>query len=1226
MRHFIVFTILCVSLLFNTNAYGFSLVSSSGQTLYYNIVATGKVAVTYPGQSLTTAYSGYNRPTGDLIIPNSVSYLGHTYSVISINEGAFLQCDELTSVSIPNTITSIGNLAFYGCTSLTSVDIPNSVTTIGTLAFSNVHHIEYHGSASGSPWDAISMNGVLEGNFVYSDTTKHHLLAYLGTSSSTIIPNTVDTIGNKAFYRCVTLNSVSISQNVTTIGDFAFYGCSGLTSVTIPNSVTIIGSHAFSGCNGLASMTIGDGVTTINEEAFSHCENLSCVIIPNSVISIGSSAFRYCSNLHSVTIGHNVVSINENAFRDSDIDTVVLRPTIPPALGNNAFGSPYDKLFFLIGCSYDDYYDNSYWNNYRSRIRHPLYNITISLSVNDSIRGTASVIKGPGNRDVRCDSTAVVVANANYGYHFTAWNDGDTSNPRVTTLTQDTNFTAMFDKNQYTILGTADDSIRGDVSGSSIVDYLDTVTLTATANYGYHFVRWNDNITQNPRAIQVTKDTTYTAFFTNNIYYFSLYVDTVIHGEVECSGNGGWYGDGYFSAYLSEINMFATPNYGYHFISWSDGDTNNPRVFILTQDTIFTAMFAPNQYTITGSPVNETRGVVTGGCTVDYLDSVTITATANYGYHFTRWQDYNTDNPRRIQVTQNKTYTAYFDFNQYSITLDVDTNIHGTVNGGGNYNFLSNRTITATPNYGYHFTQWNDGDTNNPRVLTLTQDTAFTALFAKNTYIITAISNDTIRGMVTGSTSTEYLDSVTITATPNYGYHFTAWNDGENANPRTIEATKDSLFTAYFGYNQYTITLNVDTNIHGLVTGGGLYNYISEQTIAATANYGYHFTAWNDGDTTNPRIITLTQDTSFTALFAKNTYTLTGLSADTIRGSVSGSTTMEYLDSVSIAATANYGYHFLYWNDGDTTNPRIITLTQDTVLTACFAKNWYSVIGTSDNETMGYVTGSDTVEYLDNVSLFANSNYGYHFSSWNDGDTNNPRVICMTQDTTFTAMFAKNQYTLTVQSNDETLGSVSNGGVFDYLDTVTIIASASEHYHFVQWNDGNTDNPREYVIVGDVTLTAIFAIDTHTVNVTTNDIARGMVEATGTEFSYGTPCTVTATAYTGYVFSRWSNGITANPYTFAVLEDTELMAIFEEEGTQGIDDVANIDNIRVFSKYDRILIDGLNSQDVTIYTIDGRVIATLPKATEHVAIPATNTGVYIVKIGEYPARKVVVIR
>lgn len=260
------------------------------------------------------------------------------------------------------------------------------------------------------------------------------------------------------------------------------------------------------------------------------------------------------------------------------------------------------------------------------------------------------------------------------------------------------------------------------------------------------------------------------------------------------------------------------------------------------------------------------------------------------------------------------------------------------------------------------------------------------------------------------------------------------------------------------------------------------------------------------------------------------------------------------------------------------------------------------------------------------ATAFAMANSGYHFMQWSNGITSNPYTLTLLSDSTITAEFAHNQHNVLVQSSNGDIGSVAGGGTYNEFDTITLTAYPTEHHHFVRWSDGNTDNPRQYVVTGEATLTAFFAIDTHSVSVVSNDIARGMATSTGTEFVYGTPCTVTATAYTGYMFSRWSNGITANPYTFAVLEDTELMAIFEEEGTQWIDDVATTDNIRIFSKYDRILIDGLNGQDVTIYTIDGRAIASLPKATEHVAIPVTNTGVYIVKIGNHPARKVVVIR
>lgn len=220
-----------------------------------------------------------------------------------------------------------------------------------------------------------------------------------------------------------------------------------------------------------------------------------------------------------------------------------------------------------------------------------------------------------------------------------------------------------------------------------------------------------------------------------------------------------------------------------------------------------------------------------------------------------------------------------------------------------------------------------------------------------------------------------------------------------------------------------------------------------------------------------------------------------------------------------------------------------------------------------------------------------------------------------------------NPYNYTVLSADTAMGHVSVLTEPTCTTPAVIEAMPNNGYHFLYWSDGGHDVQRTITIDCDTILTAYFAIDTHTVTVAPNNNMWGTVTVIGGDvYIHGSPCIVQAYPYQGYVFIGWSDGVTANPYAFAVLEDTELIAIFEEEGTQGIDDVANTDNIRIFSKYDHILIDGLNGQDVTIYTIDGRTIASLPRASEHVAIPVTTTGVYIVRIGNHPARKVIVIK
>ena len=412
------------------------------------------------------------RSLTSITIPNSVTTIG---------ESAFNYCSSLTSVSIPNSVTSIGGSAFRNCSSLTSVSIGNSVTDIGAYAFYNCSSL----TSIDIPNSVTSIGGS----------------AFRGCTSltSVTIPNSVTSIGNYAFEDCSSLTSVSIGNSVTSIGNRAFWGCSSLTSITIPNSVTSIEDYAFYNCSSLTSVTLPNNATIsnnafegiiitidsisyagrdtlvignytltnigfitfyLNDTAYNSIDLIGEVvvyacdksksgdlIIPSTiningnnfnVISIDELAFWGCSNLTSITIPNSVTSIKDLAFYDcSSLSSFTCLAVNPPTLDDGVFYNTPNEKSLIVPCGALDNYINSDWNDdFADRITEEEgYNAV--ANVNNSAFGSVTV-------EGECYS-ATLTAVANACYEFLNWNDGNTENPRLVTLSSDTTLTANFE-------------------------------------------------------------------------------------------------------------------------------------------------------------------------------------------------------------------------------------------------------------------------------------------------------------------------------------------------------------------------------------------------------------------------------------------------------------------------------------------------------------------------------------------------------------------------------------------------------------------------------------------------------------------------------------------------------------------------------------------------------------------------------------------------------------
>ena len=322
MKRFLTMALLLISVA-SPSALAYDFKTDDG--LCYNINDDGKsVTVTYE----TSSSGHYSNLSGEVVIPEYVTYESVTYPVTFVASDAFYGCSGLVSVTIGNCVTSISYRAFYGCSRLTNVTIGNSVTSIGYEAFSGCSGL-----------------------------------------TSVTIPNSVTSIGYDAFYGTAWYNnqpdglvyagpvaykykgtmpsgtSIVLKEGTTGITESAFSGCSGLTSVTIPNSVTEIGHHAFCDCSSLTSITIPNSVTEIDYGVFYDCSSLASISIPNSVTEIGEYAFYGCSGLTSVTIPNSVTAIGGKAFLGCIGLTEVSLPTSIESLGSYLFSSTLRELY-----------------------------------------------------------------------------------------------------------------------------------------------------------------------------------------------------------------------------------------------------------------------------------------------------------------------------------------------------------------------------------------------------------------------------------------------------------------------------------------------------------------------------------------------------------------------------------------------------------------------------------------------------------------------------------------------------------------------------------------------------------------------------------------------------------------------------------------------------------------------------------------------------------------
>jgi uncharacterized repeat protein (TIGR02543 family) len=486
-------------------------------------------------------------------------------------------------------------------------------------------------------------------------------------------------------------------------------------------------------------------------------------------------------------------------------------------------------------------------------------------------------------------------------------------------------------------------------------------------------------------------------------------------------------------------------------------------------------------------------------------------------------------------------------------------------------------TLTATPASGSLFAGWSGASCSGTGTCVVTMDAArsVTANFEPGA-LLTISKNGSGSGTVTSNPvgvdcgldceeTYNYSTIVTLTAIPAAGSIFSGWSGAGCSGTGTCVITMDAArsVTATFEPG-YTLSVYKNGAGSGTVTSSpagidcGLdcnedYGYNTEVTLTATADAGSTFSGWSGAGCSGLGAcsVTMTVARSVTASFAQDQYTLT---TDKIgQGSVGKSpdqATYLYDDMVTLTATADPGWTFNSWSGGLTgsTNPDTVIIQGNIIVTATFTQDQYTLAtNVTGQGSVDISPDQATYVYDDEVNLTATANPGWNFVGWS-GDitsTENPLQVTIQDNTSVTATFTMNSYSLGIGKDGTGSGTVTSDppGIhcgldcsedYDYNTVVTLTAVADTGSTFTSWNGGGCTGTGtcEVTMNEAKSVTATFTLNTYTLSVSNIGTGIGIVTSSpvgincesdcSDDYDYNTVVTLTAVADVNSTFMGWS--------------------------------------------------------------------------------------------------------
>ena len=838
---------------------------------------------------------------------------------------------------------------------------------------------------------------------------------------------------------------------------------------------------------------------------------------------------------------------------------------------------------------------------------------TFELNI-DYVNG--NITKFPDKSFYSYNDIITLTAFPDSGYTFAGWfqNDGNELEDDLSieiTMTEDISLSAKFTIKEYSL--TFNEPIGGDVKKTpNKINYFhgEMVTLTPQPDKGYNFTGWSGDASGNSAPLTITMDQnkSISAQFAKKQY--ALTISDPNNGTITVEPDKDLYN------YGETVYLTPQPNEGYNFITWTGDASGNtvPLPITMNQNKSISAQFAKKQYALTISdPNNGTITVEPDKDLYNYGETVTLTAKPDVGYHIKEWTNDTSGSSieTTITMTDDKTVSAIFEINQYTLTLgsNIPDAYEALYSNPDRSTFSHGEwvEIFVEPQPGYELAGWGGDVDEDPELeisIEMTSDMNVMAIFETSQYIL-EIDEPILGGNIEidpVKPSYNYGETITLTAKPDVGYHIKEWtNDASGSSiETTITMTDDKTVSAIFEINQYTLTLgsNIPDAYEALYSNPdrSTFSHGEWVEIFVEPQPGYELAGWGGDVDEDPELeisIEMTSDMNVMAIFETSQYILEidepilggNIEIDPVKPSYN------YGETITLMAKPDVGYHIKEWtNDASGSSiETTITMTDDKTVSAIFEINQYTLTLGSNipdaYEALYSNPDRSTFSHGEWVEIFVEPQPGYELAGWGGDVDEDPELeisIEMTSDMNVMAIFETSQYILEI---DEPIlgGNIEIDPVkpsYNYGETITLTAKPDVGYHIKEWTNDASGSSIETTITmtDDKTVSAIFEINQYTLTLGSNipDAYEALYSNPDrSTFSHGEWVEIFVEPLAGYELAGWGGDVDEDPELEISIEMTSDMNIianfFELQYTLEVyapeDSIINIDPDKTYYSY-----------------------------------------------------------